>query len=109
MSGDREAISEQSPSVCEGAGCDELYPYGHEYKEYLTSSPERELSAHSFVKEGEEYEEDEGGAMGDEDEEGKGKEKARGMMRATKGWLTRKGNVKRLVTILGPSSFPLYG
>ena len=103
MSGDREVTSEQS-SIRKAAGYDELYSSGHESKEYLSSSLERELFAHSPAKEEEEYEEDEE-AVGDEDKEGEGEEKVRGMMRA----MSRSWSVKRLATVLGPSSFPLYG
>ena len=47
MSGDREATSEQSSSICEGVGYDEVYPSGRGPDEGLTWSPEREPSAHS--------------------------------------------------------------
>ena len=50
MSGGREATSEQSSSVREGAGYDEVYPSGHESKEDLSWSPAREPSTHSLAK-----------------------------------------------------------
>lgn len=60
MSGDREAASDQSPSVHEGAGYDEVYPSGHELVEDLSWSLEKEPSTHSPVEEEEKkYEEDE--------------------------------------------------
>ena len=62
MSGDREETSEQSSSVREGAGYDEVYSLGKEPEEDVTWSLEREPSAHSFAEEEEEeYEEDEEG------------------------------------------------
>ena len=72
MSGDREAMSEQSSSVCKGAGYDEVFLSMHEPKEDLTRSPEREPSAHSSTeREDEEYGEDEKGEGNKgEDEEG---------------------------------------
>ena len=80
MSGDREATSEQSSSVREGAGYDEVYPLGHEPEEDVTWSPEREPSAHSPAEEEEEEykedeeEEEEGDEEEEEDEEGEGEE-----------------------------------
>ena len=109
MSGDREAMSEQSSLVREGASSYKLYPSGHESEEYLTSSLEREPSTHSPAEEEKEYEEDEGEAMGDEDKEGEEEGESEGNDEGDEEWLTRKGNVKRLVTVLGPSSFLLYG
>ena len=103
MSGNKKATSEQS-SVLEGAGYNELYSSGCEPKEYLSSSLERKLSAHSLTKKDEEYEEGEE-VVGDEDKEGEGEEKVRGMMRA----MSRSWSVKRLATVRGLSSFPLYG
>ena len=50
MSGGREVTSEQSSSVREGAGYDEVYPSGHEPKEDLSWSPAREPSTHSLAK-----------------------------------------------------------
>ena len=50
MSGGREATSEQSSSVREGAGYDEVYPSRHEPKEDLSWSPAREPSTHSLAK-----------------------------------------------------------
>ena len=71
MSGDREAISEQSSSIREGY--DEIYPLGHEPKEDVTWSPERDPSTYSFVKKEEECEEsekgEEEGAKKEDDEE----------------------------------------
>ena len=71
----REATSEQL-SVREGAGCDEVFQTGHEPKEGLSRSSERETSAHSLdkemescVREGGEEEIDEGENEGDEGEE----------------------------------------
>ena len=102
MSGDREVTSEQS-SIRKAAGYDELYSSGREPKEYLSSSPKREPSTHSFAKEEEEYEEDEEEDVGEEDEEGEGE--MRGVIRVT----SRRWSVKRSATVLGLSSFPLYG
>ena len=76
MSGDREAMSEQS-SVCEGAGYDEVFQSGHELKEGLSWWSERELSTHSPDDkvesydggEGEEEEGEDGDDEGGEDEE----------------------------------------
>ena len=56
MSGDREATSEQSLSVCKGASYDEIYLSGHEPMKDLTWSLEREPSAHSLIGEEEEDE-----------------------------------------------------
>ena len=47
MSSGSEAMSEQSSSVHEGAGYDDVYPSGHGPKEGLTQSLEREPFAHS--------------------------------------------------------------
>ena len=47
MLGGREAMSEQSSSVYEGVGYDEVYPSGHELEEDLTWSLARESSTHS--------------------------------------------------------------
>ena len=47
MSSDREATSDQSSSVCEGASYDEVYSLGHRPEEGLSWSLEREPSAHS--------------------------------------------------------------
>ena len=70
MSGDREAMSEQSSSICKSAGCDEVYPSGREPMEDLTWSPKREQSAHSLAEEEEEYKRDEEeGKEEDEEEE----------------------------------------
>ena len=70
MSGNREATSEQSSWVHEGAGYDKVYPLGHRPKKGLSWSLEREPSAHSPDDEKESYDgekEWEGG----EDEESK--------------------------------------
>ena len=79
----REVTSEQS-SVREGVGYDEVFQIGHEPKESLSWSSERETSAHSPKEEvescvGEESEEeetdvgkdegDEGGEKGEDDED----------------------------------------
>ena len=80
-------------SVCEGAGYDEIFPFGHEPKESFSWSSERESSAHSPDEgesyDGEEVEDVEGGkdkcSEGEEDkkygqeddgDEGKGDETA---------------------------------
>ena len=55
MSGDREATSEQSSSVYDGAGYDEVYPLGYRPEEGSSWSSEREPSAHSLVDEEEDY------------------------------------------------------
>ena len=72
MLGDREAMSKQSLGR-EGVGYNKLYLSGFEPEEYLFSSLERELSAHSFTEKEKEYEEDKKEVVGDEDEEGEGK------------------------------------
>lgn len=68
MSGDREAMSEQSSSIYEGVGYNEVYLSGRELEEDVTWFQERELSAHSLVEAKEE--EDEEGEEGEEEEEG---------------------------------------
>lgn len=79
MSSDREVMNEQSSSVREGTGYDEVYPFRCEPKEDVSCSPKREPSAHSLAEEkDEEYEEDEGEVEGDEDEEGKEEEEEEG-------------------------------
>lgn len=71
MLSDKEAMSEQSLSIREGEGYDEVYPSRYDPKEDVSWSPEREPSAHSPSEEEEEwYEENEGEEKGDEDEEG---------------------------------------
>ena len=74
MSSDREAMSEQSSLVHEGASYDEVYPLGHEpMAEDLTWSPKREPFTHFLAeeeKEEEEKDEDEC-EQEDDDEEGK--------------------------------------
>ena len=55
MLGEREATSEQSSSVYEGAGYDEVYLLRHRPEEGLSQSLERELSAHSPIDEEEDY------------------------------------------------------
>ena len=68
MLSDREAMSEQSSSVCKGAGYDKVYLSGCELVEDSSWSPESGLSTQSPTdEEEEEYEEDE--------EEGEGEEK----------------------------------
>ena len=68
---DREATSELSSSVREGAGYDEVYPLGRELEEDFPQSPEKELSTYSLSDEKEnEEEEDEGNVEGDEYDEG---------------------------------------
>ena len=57
MSGDREAISEQSSSIREGYN--DVYPLGHEPKEDVTWFSERDPSAYSLVKKEKECEESE--------------------------------------------------
>ena len=74
MSGDREAMSEQS-SVHEGAGYDEVFQSNHELNEGFSWSSKRETSAYSPDNEGESYdreegEEEEGEEGEDVDEEG---------------------------------------
>ena len=54
MSGDREATSDQSSSVCEGVSYDEVYSSGHRPGEGLSWSLEREPSAYS-PDDGEDY------------------------------------------------------
>ena len=70
MSGDSEATSERSLSVCKGAGYDEVYPSGHGPEEGSSRFLEREPSAHSLddeedfdgegIEEEDEYDEEEG-------------------------------------------------
>ena len=55
MSRDREATSEQSSSVHDGARYDEVYPLGYRPEEGSSWSSEREPSAHSLVDEEEDY------------------------------------------------------
>ena len=75
MSGDREATSEQSSSVCEGASYDEVNLSGCELMEDLTWSPKREPSAHSFTEE--EKKEYEGGEEEEVNEEEEKEEEER--------------------------------
>ena len=75
MSGDSEATNEQSLSVCEGAGYNEVFMSGYGPEEGQSWSLEREPSTHSPVDEeedfdGEEVEEKEGNE--DEYDEGEG-------------------------------------
>ena len=56
---DREATSELSSSVREGAGYYEVYPSGRELEKVVPWSPEREPSTHSPTEEEKEDEEDE--------------------------------------------------
>lgn len=75
MLGDRGATSEQSSSVREGVGYDEVYPSGCEPVEDWTQSPERESSAHSSIdEEEEEYKgnKEEGEEEDEEEEDGEG-------------------------------------
>ena len=74
MSSGSEAMSEQSSSVREGAGYDEVYPLGRGPEEGLTWSLEREPSAHSPNEEEEEDYEADGGEDREEVEEGEGGE-----------------------------------
>ena len=82
MSRDREATSEQSSSVCEGADYDEVYSSGHGSEEGLSWLSERKPSTHSpddkedFDGEGveEEDEYDEGKGENEEEYEGEGNE-----------------------------------
>ena len=69
MSIGRKVTSEQSSSVHEGKGYNEIYQSGHEPMEDFTWSPEREPSTHSPT-EAKEYIGDEGdGEEGEEEEE----------------------------------------
>ena len=77
MSSDREATSEQSSSVHEGVGYDEVYLSGHRPKEGFSLSSKREPSAHSFDDkersyDGVEVEEREGEEDEDEYDKGEG-------------------------------------
>lgn len=68
---DKEAMSEQSSSVREGAGYDEIYLSRREPEEDFPRSSEKELSADSLSdKEEIEEEEDEGEVKGDEYDKG---------------------------------------
>jgi len=69
MSGGREATSEQSSSICQSAGYDEVYPSGHEPDKDLSWSLAKEPSAQSPVEGEEGYKEDEW-EEGDDREEG---------------------------------------
>ena len=51
---DREAMSELSLSVCEGAGYDEVFPSGRCLEEDSLRSPERESFTQSLSNENEE-------------------------------------------------------
>ena len=105
MLGDREAMSEQSSSAREDAGYNELYPSGCEFEEYLTSSPERQQSAHSLAEEEEEYEEDKGKAMSDKDEEGKEEGEREGNYEGDKGMVDKEGKCQEVGD--GPRPFIL--
>ena len=71
MLGDREATSEQSLSVREGVGYDEVYSSKCKPRKDVTWSPKREPFAHSPFEEEEECKEDEEGEEeGDKKEEG---------------------------------------
>ena len=78
MLGDSKATSEQSSSVHENAGYDEIYPSGREQVEDLTWSPERKPSTHSLAEEEEEEEYEEEGWEEDKEEEDEGKEEGDG-------------------------------
>ena len=74
MSGDREAMSEQS-SIREGTRYDKVFPSGHELEKGFSWSSEREMSAHSLDDEGESYDGEEvQGVEGGEDKCGEGEE-----------------------------------
>ena len=67
---DKEAMSELSLSVREGAGYEEIYLSGREIEEDFPRSPERELSTHSLHDDKENKEkDDEGDVEGDKNEE----------------------------------------
>ena len=68
---DKEATSELSSSIREGAGYDEIYPSGRKPEEDFPWSAKREPSAHSLYDDEENNEkEDEGDIEGDEYDEG---------------------------------------
>ena len=73
---DREAMSELSQLVCEGAGYDEVFSSRREPEEDSPPSPERELSTQSLSDENEEEDKgdaevDDEGEKDDEDREDK--------------------------------------
>ena len=68
MSGDREAMSKQSSSICKGTGYDEVYPLGHVLEEGLSQSSEREPSANSPNDVEESYDGEEEGEGGEDEE-----------------------------------------
>ena len=72
MLGGREATSEQSSSIREGADYDEVYSSGREPDEDLSWSPTRELSTHSPAKEEEGCNEEEGNVEREEGDDKKG-------------------------------------
>ena len=75
ISRDREATSEQSSLVCEGASYNEVYPSSHRPDEGLPWSSRKESSAYSSVNEDEDYDGEEVEEReGDEDkyDEGEG-------------------------------------
>ena len=81
MPSDREATSEQSSSIYEGADYNEVYSSRREPLKYLTWSPKRKLSAYSFAEgEDKEYvgDEEEGEDKDDDEEEGEGEEEGNG-------------------------------
>ena len=79
MLGDREATSEQSSSVYEGAGYDEVYPSSHRPKEGLSWSSKGEPSTYSPIDEEEDYDGEEVEEReGDEDEYDEGEEENKG-------------------------------
>ena len=73
MSGDREAISEQS-LVCEGVGYDEVFQSGYELEEGLSWWLKREPSTHYPVDEMESYDRGEGEEEKGEDDNDEGGE-----------------------------------
>ena len=75
MPSDREATSEYSSSIYEGADHNEVYSSRREPLEYLTWSPKSKLSAYSFAEgEDKEYvgDEEEGEDKDDDEEDGEG-------------------------------------
>lgn len=81
MPSDREATSEYSSSIYEGADYNEVYSSRREPLEYLTWSPKSKLSAYSFAEgEDKEYvgDEEEGEDKDDDEEDGEGEEEGNG-------------------------------
>ena len=82
MSGGREATSEQSSSIREGANYDKVYPSGREPEENLSWSPARKSSTHSPAVEEEGCNGEEGDVEGEEgDDENEGYEGVNNMMK----------------------------